>query len=244
MSQAQPPARHSSRVASRIALPSQDEDVASLRRSIVAKLTYSVGRDPIVATERDWFIATALAVRDRIVERWVPATRSVYTLSRKRVYYLSLEFLIGRLLYDSLSKLSLVEPVHTALAELDVDFDRMRELEPDAALGNGGLGRLAACYMDSMAALSIPAHGYGIRYDHGMFRQVIRDGRQQEFPENWLSFGNPWEFARPDLSHLVGFGGSVEISTGVDGTRKATWHPAETVVDVAYDTPVLGWRGQ
>ena len=243
MSQALPPARTPSRVASRIALPAQDEDIASLRRSIVAKLTYSVGRDPIVATERDWFVATALAVRDRVVERWVPATRSVYTQSRKRVYYLSLEFLIGRLLYDSLNNLSLVEPVRTALSELDVDFDRLRELEPDAALGNGGLGRLAACYMDSMAALSIPAHGYGIRYDHGMFRQVIRDGRQQEFPENWLSFGNPWEFTRPDLSHLVGFGGSVEYVAADGGTRQAVWHPAETVVAVAYDTPVVGWRG-
>jgi starch phosphorylase len=244
MSQAQPPVRSPSRVASRIALPAQDEDIASLRRSIVAKLTYSVGRDPIVATERDWFIATALAVRDRVVERWVPATRSAYTLSRKRVYYLSLEFLIGRLLFDSLNNLNLVEQVRTALSELDVDFDRLQELEPDAALGNGGLGRLAACYMDSMAALSIPAHGYGIRYDHGMFRQVIRDGRQLEYPENWLSFGNPWEFARPDLSHMIGFGGSVEFSGAANGTQKADWRPAETVVAVAYDTPVIGWRGQ
>ncbi len=231
-------------VATRLALPSQDEDIASLRRSIVAKLTYSVGRDPIVASERDWFVATALAVRDRIVERWVPATRAAYTQGRKRVYYLSLEFLIGRLLYDSLNNLNLVDQVRAALAELDVDFDRLRELEPDAALGNGGLGRLAACYMDSMAALSIPAHGYGIRYDHGMFRQVIRDGRQQEYPESWLSFGNPWEFARPDLSHLIGFGGTVELTTAGDGMPKATWHPSETVVAVAYDMPVLGWRGQ
>jgi starch phosphorylase len=244
MSQALPPNRLPRSVASRIALPAQDEDIASLRRSIVAKLTYSVGRDPIVASERDWFVATALAVRDRVVERWVPATRAAYTQSRKRVYYLSLEFLIGRLLFDSLNNLNLVEQVRTALSELDVDFDRLRELEPDAALGNGGLGRLAACYMDSMAALSIPAHGYGIRYDHGMFRQVIRDGQQQEFPENWLSFGNPWEFARPDLSHPVGFGGSVDFSTAADGTRKAAWRPAETVIAVAYDTPVIGWRGQ
>jgi starch phosphorylase len=229
---------------SRIALPAQDEDIASLRRSIVAKLTYAVGRDPIVASDRDWFIATALAVRDKVVERWVPATRAAYTQGRKRVYYLSLEFLIGRMLFDSLNNLNLVDQVRAALAELDVDFNRLRDLEPDAALGNGGLGRLAACYMDSLAALSIPAHGYGIRYDHGMFRQVIRDGQQQEFPENWLSFGNPWEFARPDLSHPVGFGGAVEVTTGADGKRKSVWHPAETVIAVAYDMPVLGWRGQ
>jgi starch phosphorylase len=244
MSQSVPPHRPIRTAASRLALPAQDEDIASLRRAIVAKLTYSVGRDPIVASERDWFVATALAVRDRIVERWVPATRAAYTQSRKRVYYLSLEFLIGRLLYDSLSNLNLVDQVRTALAELDVDFDRLREMEPDAALGNGGLGRLAACYMDSMAALSIPAHGYGIRYDHGMFRQVIRDGRQQEYPETWLSFGNPWEFARPDISHLIGFGGAVDRTGTGDGLTKAAWHPMETVVAVAYDTPVLGWRGQ
>ena len=134
--------------------------------------------------------------------------------------------------------------MRAALAELGVDLDRLRELEPDAALGNGGLGRLAACFMESMASLSIPAYGYGIRYDHGLFRQVIKDGWQQEFPENWLSFGNPWEFERPELSHMVGFGGSVEQMTGADGTRGAIWHPAETWSRVAYDTPVVGWRGR
>ena len=244
MSHSRQSTRSMSLIASRIALPSQDEDIATLRRSIVAKLTYSVGRDPIVAAERDWFVATALAVRDRIVERWVPTSRAAYAQNRKRVYYLSLEFLLGRLLYDSLNNLSLVEPVREALAELGVDFNALRDVEPDAALGNGGLGRLAACYMDSMAALAIPAHGYGIRYDHGLFRQVIRNGWQQEFPETWLSFGNPWEFARPDLSHTVGFGGTVELTVGVDGARHAVWHPAETVVAVAYDTPVVGWRGK
>ena len=125
--------------------------------------------------------------------------------------------------------------MRAALAELGVDLDRLRELEPDAALGNGGLGRLAACFMDSMATLSIPAYGYGIRYDHGMFRQVIQDGWQQEFPENWLSFGNPWEFERPDVSHLVGFGGSVEFERragrhahGRSGTRPRPWSRSPT----------------
>ena len=234
----------SSSVAQRIALPAQDEDVATLRRSIVAKLTYSVGKDPIVATERDWFVATALATRDRIVERWMPSTRANYANNRKRVYYLSLEFLIGRLLYDSLTNLGMVEQVRIALAELGVDFDRLRAVEPDAALGNGGLGRLAACFMESMATLGIAAYGYGIRYAHGLFRQVIRDGNQFEYPEDWLSFGNPWEFERPDASYEIGFGGTVETVASADGTGRQVWHPGETVTAVAYDTPVVGWRGR
>ena len=234
----------SSGVARRIALPAQDEDVATLRRAIVAKLTYSVGTDPIVATERDWFVATALATRDRIVERWMPSTRSNYANNRKRVYYLSLEFLIGKLLNDSLTNLGLVDPVRTALAELGVDFDRLRVVEPDAALGNGGLGRLAACFMESMATLGIDAYGYGIRYANGLFRQVIRDGHQFEYPEDWLSFGNPWEFERPAASYEIGFGGFVETVNATDGSRRQIWRPGETVSALAYDIPVAGWRGQ
>lgn len=234
----------SSADASRIAIPAEDADVAALRRSVVAKLTYAVGRDPIVATDRDWFIATALAVRDHVIERWMASTRANYTSQRKRVYYLSLEFLIGRLLFDSLNNLGLAGRMRLALAELGVDFDRLRELEPDAALGNGGLGRLAACFMESMATLSIAAHGYGIRYDHGMFRQVIQDGWQREYPEDWLSFGNPWEVARPDAQHTVGFGGTVETRSCADGTTSCIWQPGETVAAVAYDTPVVGWRGR
>ena len=137
----------------------------------------------------------------------------------KRVYYLSLEFLIGRLLHDSLNNLGLVDRMRAALAELGVDYDRLRNIEHDAALGNGGLGRLAACFMESMATLCIAAHGYGIRYNHGMFRQVIKDGWQQEYPENWLAFGNPWEVARPDATHPVGFGGTVETQTTADGSH-------------------------
>jgi starch phosphorylase len=242
-----------SSAAARIALPAQeknqDEDIATLRRTLVAKLTYAVGKDPIVASDRDWFVATALAVRDRIVDRWMPSTRAIYLQGRKRVYYLSQEFLIGRLLFDSLNNLGLTELIRSALAELGVDLDRLRNIEPDAALGNGGLGRLAACFMESMATLSIPAYGYGIRYDHGLFRQAIKDGWQQEYPEDWLSFGNPWEFARPEVDYKVGFGGSVEaIRAEGDSAERDTvrhvWHPTEIVQAIAYDTPVVGWRGR
>jgi len=221
----------SSADASRIALPSEDEDVATLRRTVVAKLTYAVGRDPIVATDRDWFVATALAVRDHVIERWMASTRANYTSQGKRVYYLSLEFLIGRLLFDALNNLGLTEHMRVALGELGVDFDRLREVEPDAALGNGGLGRLAACFMESMATLSIAAHGYGIRYNNGLFRQVIQDGWQREYPEDWLSFGNPWEVARPDVNHTIGFGGTVETRAGPDGTTTSMTRPSSAGAD-------------
>ena len=229
--------------AMRIPIPAEDQDVAALRNSVIAKLTYAVGRDPIVATDRDWFMATALAVRDHALERWMASTRTNFVSKSKRVYYLSLEFLIGRLLHDSLNNLGLVDRMRAALAELGVDYDKLRDIEHDAALGNGGLGRLAACFMESMATLGVAAHGYGIRYNHGMFRQVIRDGWQWEFPENWLTFGNPWEIARPDATHPVSFGGIVETQTKPNGEPRFIWHPAETVDAVAYDTPIIGWRG-
>jgi starch phosphorylase len=231
-------------IASRIALPAQDEDIASVRRALIAKLTYAVGKDPTAANERDWFIATALVARDRMVDRWMPSTRATYAEKRKRVYYLSLEFLIGRLLMDSLSNLGLTDTMRAALSELGVDLDRLRQIEPDAALGNGGLGRLAACFLESMATLSIANYGYGIRYNHGMFRQVIRDGWQREYPENWLSLGNPWEFERPEVSHMIGFGGTVEEVGEVEGQPRHIWKPAEMVEAIAYDTPVVGWRGR
>ncbi|MCB4769498.1 glycogen/starch/alpha-glucan phosphorylase [Ancylobacter sp. Lp-2] len=220
------------------------DEVAKFRTAVIAKLTYAVGKNPAAASDRDWFLATAFATRDRIVDRWVTSTRQTYSEGRKRVYYLSLEFLIGRLLFDALTNLEMLETVRAALGDLGVDLDRLRQVEPDAALGNGGLGRLAACFMDSMATLSIAAYGYGIRYDHGLFRQVIKNGWQQEYPEDWLSFGNPWEFERPEVTYDVGFGGSVEaVATGGD-RKKQVWHPAEQVEAVAYDTPIVGWRGR
>ena len=224
--------------------PSAGYDVASFREAVLAKLTYAVGKDPHHAREHDWFVATALAVRDRIVDHWMDATRKTYRDGRKRVYYFSFEFLIGRLLFDALGNLGLTAIAREALHGLDVDLDKLRRLEPDAALGNGGLGRLAACYMESMATLGIPAHGYGIRYDHGIFRQVLKDGWQLELPEDWLSSGNPWEFERPEVAYTVGFGGTVDTVANDDGTARYVWSPAESVMAVAYDTPITGWRGQ
>jgi len=223
----------------------QDQnDAESLRRLVVEKLTYATGRDPLIAGERDWFVAAALALRDRIVDRWLSGSRSDAAAQRKRVYYLSLEFLPGRLLLDSLNNAGLTEPMRDALEALGVSLDHVRALEPDPALGNGGLGRLAACFMESMASLGIPAHGFGIRYNHGLFQQVIRDGWQHEYPENWLSFGNPWEFERPDINYRIGFGGWVEPRAAGDGTSRSIWHHGETVIAIAYDTPVVGWRAR
>src|SRR5262245_55628895 len=186
--------------------PPSAAEVQALRTAIIEKLNYALAREPATASADDWFAATALAVRDRIVERWL-AARSC-TAARKEVYYLSIEYLIGRILFEALSNLDLVEPIRAALAGLGVDLDELRNLEPDAALGNGGLGRLAACLLDSMASLGIPAHGYGIRYRYGLFKQEISDGRQQELPEDWLAGGNPWEFERPELVYAIRFGGS------------------------------------
>jgi len=215
----------------------------AMRESILSKLMYQVGKSRVGASERDWFVATALAVRDCVVERWLDSTADTYRRGAKRVYYLSLEFLIGRQLADVMNNLGLTETVRGALAGLDVDLDALRAIEPDAALGNGGLGRLAACFMESMATLQIPAHGYGIRYDHGLFRQVIKAGQQQEYPEEWLSFGNPWEFQRPEVIYDIGFGGTVEAVEQDEAANRHVWHPAETVEALAFDTPIVGWRG-
>ncbi len=216
------------------------EGVPALTQRILAKLTYEVGRSRQAARDRDWFVATAMTVRDAVVDHWLESVQRARDSGAKRVYYLSLEFLIGRLLFDALGNLGLTEPVREALAALGVDLERLREEEPDAALGNGGLGRLAACFMESMATLGIPAFGYGIRYENGLFRQVLVDGVQQELPEDWLAVGNPWEFERSEVAYQVGFGGSVAVSYDADGRASYTWQPGETVSAVAYDTPVIG----
>jgi starch phosphorylase len=216
--------------------------VTVLEQAITAKLLYAVGKDPAHARTHDWYVATVLALRDRVVDRWVATTRRTRSEARKRVYYLSLEFLIGRLLTDTASNLGLTEDCRAALERLGVSFDDLRELEPDAALGNGGLGRLAACFMESMATVGLAGFGYGIRYDHGLFRQAFKDGWQVELPEDWLDYGNPWEFERPEVAYEIKLGGWVE-PVGGDGGGRAVWHHAQRVLAVAYDTPVVGWRG-
>ena len=223
---------------------SNDAAVKALQTAILEKLTYQVGKRRAIATDRDWLMATAFALRDQIVDRWLAGIDAAYQQGSKRIYYLSLEFLIGRLLFDNLNNLNQLDTMRTALAGLDVDLDKLRALEPDAALGNGGLGRLAACFMESMATLDVPAHGYGIRYEHGLFRQVMKNGWQQEFPEDWLALGNPWEFHRPEVNYQIGFGGAIEAVPISEAAVRHVWHPAETIEAVAYDTPSVGWRGR
>jgi len=225
-------------------LPNVVSDPKVLADEIVSALRYRVGKDPSVATQYDWLAAAIKAVRDRIIDQWISSTKETYEHGRKRVYYLSLEFLIGRLMRDAFSNLGVLENMREALATLGVDIEVIARLEPDAALGNGGLGRLAACFMESMATVGIPGHGYGIRYVNGMFRQEIHDGWQVELPETWLDHGNPWEFERRERSFEVGFGGSVESLTDKTGRlERHVWKPQERVLAVAYDTPVVGWRG-
>ncbi|MGV1789817.1 glycogen/starch/alpha-glucan family phosphorylase [Rhizobium lusitanum] len=214
-----------------------------LAEEIIERLTYRIGKDAKVAKPHDWLTATILVIRDRVIDKWIESTRKVYETDAKRVYYLSLEFLIGRLMRDAISNLGLMEEITNALASLGVDIRVIAGLEPDAALGNGGLGRLAACFMESMATVDVPAYGYGIRYVHGLFRQQMADGWQVELPETWLAHGNPWEFERQESSYEIGFGGAVETVSGHDELPRYVWKPAERVIATAFDTPVVGWRG-
>ncbi|HWY63637.1 MAG TPA: glycogen/starch/alpha-glucan phosphorylase [Rhizomicrobium sp.] len=207
---------------------------------LVDTLLHRIGKDEHAAKPHDWLEATILTLRDQIIDRWMQSTRAMHASGAKRVYYLSLEFLIGRLLRDALSNLEMSEEAQAALSVYGVDLAKIEELEPDAALGNGGLGRLAACFMDSLASLDLPACGYGLRYVNGMFRQRIKDGWQLEYPETWLAHGNPWEFERRETSYLVGFGG--EVIGNVSGS--VHWQPAEAVRAEGVDTPVVGWRGR
>lgn len=211
----------------------------SMKTDILNRLKYSLGKDAENASTYDWRIAVSLVLRDQMVETWFRSTKETYEASPKRVYYLSMEFLIGRLIEDMISNLQMEDTVKAAIAELGQDYNTIVHDEPDAALGNGGLGRLAACFMDSLATLGIPAFGYGIRYEHGLFEQSFAQGQQVEKPETWLTQRHAWEFERPEARYRIGFGGHVEHHEG-----KAHWHPGEVVMATAHDTPVVGWKGE
>lgn len=221
-------------------LPLSPPPLRPLAERILDTLLHRIGKDERAAKPHDWLAAAILTVRDQVIDQWMVSTRAMHAAGAKRVYYLSLEFLIGRLLRDALSNLSLTGEMQAALNTFGVDLAQLEELEPDAALGNGGLGRLAACFMESLASLDLPACGYGIRYINGMFRQRIKDGWQLEYPETWLAHGNPWEFERRENAYLIGFGGEV---TGNE-TGHVHWKPAEALRAEAIDTPVVGWRGK
>ena len=216
-------------------------DIAALTQSLTSHLTNSVGKDPVTATQRDWFYTAAYVVRNRLIARRIETKRNYHNHDAKRVYYFSMEFLMGRTLMNSLHNLVLDKDYCDALKNLGINLDEVKEMEHDAALGNGGLGRLAACFLDSMATLNLPGHGFGIRYEYGMFSQRIENGRQIEHPDNWLRYGNPWEFPRPEVLHHVRFNGKVLTHLDEKGIVRHHWVDTDDVLAMAYDNPIPGY---
>lgn len=214
----------------------------SLKLSFQNNCEYTLAKDQYTATMFDSYQALSLAIRDRIVERWIQTQQQYHKNNVRRVYYLSMEFLIGRLLGNFVYNLGIEKQTAAAMDEMGLDLEEIREQEVDAGLGNGGLGRLAACFLDSMATLGIPAHGYGIRYDYGIFNQKINNGYQVELPDEWLRHGTPWEFARPEYSVKIKFYGRVEMLRDDEGNISPVWVDAEDIMAVPYDIPVLGYK--
>ncbi len=223
-------------------LGQKDMTKDGLKESFSSSLQYGLAKDRFTATSHDNFMALGISLRDRLVERWIQTQQRYHHKNLKRVYYLSLEFLIGRLLGSYVLNLGLWEPAQKALKEFGLDFEKVREEEVDAGLGNGGLGRLAACFLDSMATLGIPAHGYGIRYDYGIFNQKIVNGYQVESPDEWLKHGNPWEFARPEYAQKIKFYGTTNMYHDKKGLLCVEWVNTEDVIAMPYDIPVPGYQ--
>ncbi|HTD91616.1 MAG TPA: glycogen/starch/alpha-glucan phosphorylase, partial [Burkholderiales bacterium] len=214
----------------------RDREISRLHNAISRHLTYTIGKDEFAASRNDWLYALSRAVRDRLVERWMNTTRHTYSQDAKRVYYLSMEFLPGRTLSNALIALGLYDECSEALHKLGFDLDELNVLEHDPALGNGGLGRLAACILDSMATLGLPGFGYGIRYEYGMFAQRFVDGNQVEQPDHWLVARNPWEFLRIEVKYTIQFGGRIEQRSD----KVVEWVDTDDVLAIAYDTIVPG----
>jgi starch phosphorylase len=215
-----------------------------IQLSFADHLEYSLSKDEYTATPKDLYTSMALTARDRMIEQWIQTQQAYYDNDVKRVYYLSAEYLMGRALINNLINMGMYEQTKTALKELSLDLDELAEQEPDAGLGNGGLGRLAACFLDSMATLDIPAYGYGISYEFGIFEQVIRDLGQFELPDRWLKHGNPWGLPRPERTFTVKFCGKVIDGHWPDGRLKAEWIDTDDVIGLPYDTPVAGYSNR
>ncbi len=217
-------------------------DPVVIRRAFLDHLHFSLGKDERRATPHDRFVALSLVTRDRLTQRWIKTQGTYYEQDVKHVYYLSAEFLLGRALANNLINLGLYEIAQQTMHDLGFELSDLLEQERDAGLGNGGLGRLAACYLDSMATLQLPGYGYGIRYEFGIFDQVIRNGAQIERPEEWLRKGNPWEIGRPEYTQQVRFGGRVESSLDAHGQFHAQWIDGSSVLGMPYDMPIAGYR--
>jgi len=215
--------------------------VADLRQAIIDHLHYSVGHLVAFARPQEYYRALALAVRERLQHHWIATSQTYFTVKQKVVCYLSAEFLMGPHLGNNLVNLDLEQKARTALAELGQDLDAVLACEEEPGLGNGGLGRLAACYLDSLATLQRPAIGYGIRYEFGIFDQEIRDGWQTEVTDKWLRYGNPWEIVKPDVFYYVNWGGHTEHYYDEAGNYRVRWVPSRVVKGTAYDTPIQGY---
>ena len=220
----------------------QQPTVQDLQKAFIFHLEHTLVKDRFSATKADMYLALAYAVRDLLASRWLDTQQSYYLNDSKRIYYISMEFLMGRTLGNTLVNLGLFDQWEEALKEIGLKLEDLQEVEWDAGLGNGGLGRLAACFLDSMATLQLPSHGYGIRYEYGMFYQRIVDGAQHEQPDNWLRYDNPWEFVRQERLHVVKFGGRVVEYTDKDGIQRAIWEEAYEVMAQACDFPIPGYR--
>ena len=216
-------------------------DAASIAEAFGHRMMYSVARDEFNASDENAFQALAFAVRDRLMDRWFRSQDLFYRTDVKRVYYLSLEFLLGRLLLSNIVNLRAVPAFEQAMQKIGFDLDQLVERENDAGLGNGGLGRLAACFLDSASTLGLPFYGYGIRYEYGIFRQRIIGGNQTEAPDNWLRYGNPWEVPRPDVLMPVRFYGRVENFRDEQGRDRMRWVDTVDVYAMAYDLAVPGY---
>ncbi|HTB62014.1 MAG TPA: glycogen/starch/alpha-glucan phosphorylase, partial [Opitutales bacterium] len=212
-----------------------------LKISILNHLKFSLARDIRTARPRDWWLCLCLAVRDRILERFITTQGTHNRRNVRRVYYLSLEYLMGRLLRDTLHNTGLYEHARSAVEELGLDFERVVDEEVDMGLGNGGLGRLAACFLDSLATLDYPAIGYGIHYEYGLFKQAFVNGRQFELPDNWLRYGNPWQIVRPEYRVEVPFEGHVETRFNSKGDWRPVWVPGRKLLGIPWDIPIVGY---